>query len=65
MEEKLESLEETVEVLADKKLLGSIKKSLDEVEHGQYKGFPSVKEFRTKFEAHPDRAPQISRQHVG
>ena len=52
MEEKLESLEETVEVLADKKLLGSIKKSLNEVEHGRYMDFPSVKEFRAKLEAH-------------
>ena len=41
MEEKLESLEETVEVLADKKLLASIKRSLDDIEHGRYRDLPN------------------------
>ena len=51
MEEKIESLEETAEVLADKKLSSSIKKSLDETGHGKFKDHDSVSEFRAKFEA--------------
>lgn len=51
MEERIESLEETVEVLADKKLLASIKKSLDEIKQGKFKEYRNVNEFMAKFKA--------------
>ena len=51
MEEKLESLEETLEVLADKKLLSSIRKSLDDIKQGKYQNYASAKGFRAKFES--------------
>ena len=52
MEDRLESLEETVNVLADRKLLLSIRKSLAEIKQGRYKDYRSVKEFREAFETH-------------
>ena len=50
IEDRLESLEETVEVLADKKLLGAIKKSLDDIKAGRYKDFRGVRDYRARFE---------------
>ena len=50
IEDRLESLEETVEVLADKKLLGAIKKSLDDIKAGRYKDFKDVREYKARFE---------------
>jgi len=50
IEDRLESLEETVEVLADKKLLWAIKKSLDDIKVGRYKDFKDVRDFRARFE---------------
>ena len=52
MEDRLESLEETVNVIADRKLLLSIRKSLAEIKQGRYKDYRSVKEFREAFETH-------------
>jgi soluble cytochrome b562 len=52
MEGRLESLEETVNVLADRKLLLSIRKSLAEIKQGKYKDYRSVREFREAFETH-------------
>ena len=49
MEERIESLEETVEVLADKKLLTSIRKALDEIKRGKFRDYRSVDEFMAKF----------------
>jgi archaellum component FlaC len=51
MEERIESLEETVEVLADRRLLSSIKRSLDDIKQGRYRDYTSAKEFRAKFES--------------
>ena len=51
IEERLEGLEETIEVLADKKMLKNIKQSLDDIKKGRYKDYADVKEFRAKFEA--------------
>jgi hypothetical protein len=51
MEAKLESLEETMDVLADKTLLLSIKRSLDDIKQGRYKDYPNVKQFRQAFES--------------
>jgi hypothetical protein len=53
LEEKMESLEETVEVLGDKKILASIRRSLDEIKSGRYKDYATAKEFRNAFEARP------------
>ncbi len=50
IEDRLESLEETVEILADKKLLGAIKKSLDDIKAGRYRDFKDVKEYKARFE---------------
>ena len=52
MEDRLESLEETVNVIADRKLLLSIRKSLAEIKQGRYKDYRSVKMFRESFESH-------------
>jgi len=52
MEDRLENLEETVNVLADRKLLLSIRKSLAEIKQGRYKDYRSVKMFRESFESH-------------
>ncbi len=51
IEERLDGLEETVEILADKKLLKEIKRSLDDIKKGRYKDYNDVNEFMTKFEA--------------
>ena len=50
IEDRLESLEETVEVLADKKLLGAIKKSLDDIKAGRYRDFKDAREYKARFE---------------
>ena len=51
MEDRLESLEETVEILADKKLLRAIRETLDDVKHGRYRDYVSVNQFRESFES--------------
>ncbi len=49
IEGRLSSLEETVEVLADKKLLLSIKRALDDIKQGRYSDYRDVTEFRADF----------------
>jgi hypothetical protein len=51
IEQRLEELEETMEILADKKLLASVRKSLDDIKQGRYKDYRTAKEFRTEFES--------------
>lgn len=50
IEDRLEGIVETMEILADKKLLISIKKSLDDIKSGKYKDYADVKEFRRRFQ---------------
>jgi hypothetical protein len=40
-----------MEILADKKLLISIKKSLDDIKSGKYRDYADVKEFRRRFQS--------------
>jgi DNA topoisomerase IA len=51
IEKRLDELEETMEILADKKLLAALRKSLDDIKEGRYKDYQSVKEFRSEFES--------------
>ena len=51
IQERLDGLEETMEILADKKALASLKRSLDDIKAGRYKDFPDVKKFRREFES--------------
>jgi len=51
IEDRLEGLEETMEILADKKLLGSIKRSLDDIKSGRYKDYADTKEFKRRFQS--------------
>ena len=50
IEERLEALEGTIEILADKNLLKEIKRSLDDIKKGRYKDYADVNEFMAKFE---------------
>jgi len=50
IEERLDGLEETVEILADKKLLKEIKRALDDIKKGRYKVYKNVDEYMAKFE---------------
>jgi len=49
IEQRLDGLEDTIEILVDKKTLASIKKSLDDIKAGRYKDYSSVEQFRTEF----------------
>jgi hypothetical protein len=51
MEDRIEGLEETMEILADKKLLGSIKRALDDIKSGRYRDYADVKEFKDRFQS--------------
>lgn len=51
IQERLDGLEETMEILADKKTLASIKKSLNDIRQGRYKDYRSVKQFKAGFES--------------
>ena len=51
IEERLDGLEDTIEILADKKTLARIEKSLGDIKAGRYKDYSSVKQFRTEFES--------------
>lgn len=51
IQERLDGLEETMEILADKKTLPSIKKSLNDIRQGRYKDYRSVKQFKAEFES--------------
>lgn len=51
IEEKLEGLEETIEVLAEPKLLRGIKRALDDIAEGRYRDYDDVEQFRATFES--------------
>lgn len=51
IEKRLDGLEETMEILADKKLLAGLRKALDDIKQGRYKEYRNVKEFRSEFES--------------
>lgn len=51
MENRIEGLEETLEVLADKKTLDSIRKSLEDVKSGRYRDYAGVKELRARLDS--------------
>lgn len=51
IQERLDGLEETMEILADKKTLDSIKKGLSDIKQGRYKDYKNVKQFRAEFES--------------
>ncbi len=53
IEKRLDELQETMEILADKKLLISVKKSLNDIKEGRYNDYHSMKEFRSEFESKP------------
>ncbi|MGH9921670.1 MAG: hypothetical protein ACRD38_02845 [Nitrososphaerales archaeon] len=46
LENKIGELEETMEILSDKRLLTSIKAGLDDMKSGKYKIFKSVEEMK-------------------
>lgn len=49
LEGKVGELEETVEILSDKKLLKSIKEGLDDLKSRRYKIYKSVEEMKRDF----------------
>ncbi len=51
IERRLSSLEETVEILADKKLLKSIRKSLDDIRAGRYTEYKDLEELKAELES--------------
>ncbi len=51
IQRRLDDIEETMEILADKKTLASIKKSLQDIKAGRYKDYYDVKQFRKEFES--------------
>jgi hypothetical protein len=51
IQERLDGLEETMEILADKKILASIKKSLEDIKAGRFKDYRNVKQFKREFES--------------
>jgi len=53
IEKRLDELQETMEILADKKLLISVKKSLNDIKEGRYNDYHNMKEFRSEFESKP------------
>ncbi len=40
-----------MEILADKKLLGSIKRALDDIKSGRYRDYTDAKEFKSMFQS--------------
>jgi len=50
IESRLSSLEETVGILADKKLLESIKKSLDDIKAGRYTEYKNLEELKAELD---------------
>ncbi len=48
---RLDDIEETMEVLADKRTLAGIRKSLEDIKAGRYKDYRDVKQFRKEFES--------------
>ncbi len=51
IKKRLDDIEETMEILADKKTLAGIKKSLNDIKAGRYKDYRDVKQFRTEFQS--------------
>ena len=51
IESRLTSLEETMSILADKKLLKSIKESLDDFKAGRYTGYKDIEELKAEIES--------------
>ena len=49
--ERLDSLEETMDIIGNKKILADIKKSLEDIKAGRYKDYRDVKQFRREFES--------------
>ena len=50
IERRLSSLEETVGILADKKLMESIRKSLDDIKAGRYAEYKDLEELKSELE---------------
>jgi len=48
---RLDDIEETMEILADKRTLTGIRKSLEDIKAGRYKDYHDVKQFRKEFES--------------
>jgi hypothetical protein len=46
IEERIGNLEESLDLLADKKLLASIRKSLDDIKAGKYSDYDNVTKFK-------------------
>lgn len=51
IEERLDTLEETIEVLADRKLLRQVSRALEDLRKGRYKDYDDVKVFKSEFES--------------
>ena len=51
IEERLDTLEETIEILADRKLLRQVSRALDDIRKGRYKDYDDVEEFKAEFES--------------
>ncbi len=49
LENKVGELEETMEILSDKRLLKSIKEGLDDLKSGRYKVYKTVAEMKKDF----------------
>lgn len=46
IESRVESLEETIDLVADKKVLLQIKRALDDVKRGRYRDYDSVEQIK-------------------
>ena len=51
IQQRLDGLEDTIEILADKKTLASIKRALSDIKQGRYKDYRNVKQFRAEYES--------------
>ncbi len=51
IERRLSSLEETVEILADKKLLKSIRESLEDIKAGRYTEYENLEDLKADTES--------------
>ena len=51
IQKRLDDIEETMEILADKKTLAGIRKSLDDIKAGRYKDYSDVRQFRKEFDS--------------
>lgn len=46
LESRVESLEETINLVADKKVLLQIKRALDDVKRGRYRDYDSIEQIK-------------------